>query len=48
MTEQKWQFEQDGLVIQASCLNGKGKVTWCGISDSRTPACWYARAPRSV
>jgi len=38
MTEQKWQFEQDGLVIEASCLNGKGKVTWCGVSDSRTPA----------
>jgi len=38
MAEQKWQFEQDGLVINASRANGKGSVTWRGISDSRTPA----------
>src|SRR4029077_16740748 len=37
MFEQKWQFEQDGLVINASRANGKGTVTWCGVSDSRTP-----------
>lgn len=37
MAEQKWQFEQDGLVINASRANGKGSVTWRGISDSRTP-----------
>ena len=38
MPEQKWQFEQDGLLINASRMNGKGSVSWCGISDSRTPA----------
>jgi len=37
MAEQKWQFEQDGLIINASRANGKGSVTWRGISDSRTP-----------
>jgi hypothetical protein len=37
MFEQKWQFEQDGLVINASRANGKGTVSWCGVSDSRTP-----------
>jgi anti-anti-sigma regulatory factor len=37
MFEQKWQFEQDGLVISASRANGKGTVSWRGISDSRTP-----------
>jgi hypothetical protein len=37
MSEQKWQFEQDGLVINASRTNAKGTVTWCGVSDSRTP-----------
>jgi hypothetical protein len=38
MSEQKWQFEQDGLIINASrSTNGKGTVTWCGVSDSRTP-----------
>jgi hypothetical protein len=35
--DQKWQFEQDGLIISASRLNGKGTVAWSGISDSRTP-----------
>jgi len=37
MPEQKWQFEQDGLIISASRANGKGRVAWRGISDSRTP-----------
>jgi hypothetical protein len=37
MSEQKWQFEQDGLIISASRTNATGKVAWCGISDSRTP-----------
>ena len=37
MSEQKWQFEQDGLVINASRVNGKGTVNWAGVSDSRTP-----------
>jgi hypothetical protein len=37
MPEQRWQFEQDGLVISASRLNGRGTVAWCGVSDSRTP-----------
>lgn len=37
MSEQKWQFEQDGLTINASRTNARGTVTWCGISDSRTP-----------
>ena len=37
MSEQRWQFEQDGLVISASRVNGKGTVAWCGVSDSRTP-----------
>ena len=38
MPEQKWQFEQDGLVISASRANGRGTVAWCGVSDSRTPS----------
>ena len=38
MPEQKWQFEQDGLIINASRTNGRGTVAWCGVSDSRTPA----------
>ena len=37
MPEQKWQFEQDGLIISASRANGKGRVAWRGTSDSRTP-----------
>ena len=37
MPEQKWQFEQDGLIISASRANGRGTVAWCGVSDSRTP-----------
>jgi len=37
MSEQKWQFEQDGLVINASRINGTGKVAWAGVSDSQTP-----------
>ena len=37
MPEQKWQFEQDGLIISASRTNGRGTVAWCGVSDSRTP-----------
>ena len=37
MPEQKWQFEQDGLIINASRANGRGTVAWCGVSDSRTP-----------
>ena len=37
MSDQKWQFEQDGLVINASRTNGKGTVRWSGVSDSRTP-----------
>ena len=38
MPEQKWQFEQDGLIINASRTNGRGTVAWRGVSDSRTPA----------
>ena len=37
MPEQKWQFEQDGLIISASRAAGRGTVAWSGISDSRTP-----------
>jgi hypothetical protein len=37
MSEEKWQFEQDGLVINASRVNGNGTVSWVGVSDSRTP-----------
>jgi hypothetical protein len=37
MSDQKWEFEQDGLVISASRVNGRGTVAWCGVSDSRTP-----------
>ena len=37
MSEQKWQFEQDGLTINASRPNARGMVAWSGISDSRTP-----------
>ena len=37
MPEQKWQFEQDGLIISASRANGRGRVAWSGVSDSRTP-----------
>ena len=38
MAEQKWQFEQDGVVINATRTKGRGTVTWQGVSDSRTPA----------
>ena len=37
MPEQKWQFEQDGLIISASRAASVGKVAWSGVSDSRTP-----------
>jgi hypothetical protein len=37
MPDQRWQFEQDGLIINASRVNGRGTVAWCGVSDSRTP-----------
>jgi hypothetical protein len=37
MPEQKWQFEQDGLIISASRTNTRGTVAWRGVSDSRTP-----------
>jgi hypothetical protein len=37
MSDEKWQFEQDGLVIKGSRVNGKGMVSWVGVSDSRTP-----------
>ena len=37
MPEEKWQFEQDGLTISASRANGRGRVAWTGVSDSRTP-----------
>ncbi len=37
MSEEKWQFEQDGLVISACRLDGSGTVNWVGVSDSRTP-----------
>jgi len=38
MSEQRWHFEQDGLIISASRANSRGTVTWRGVSDSRTPA----------
>ena len=38
MSEQRWQFEQDGLIISASRANTRGTVAWRGVSDSRTPA----------
>ena len=37
MPDQRWQFEQDGLVIRASRGNTRGNVAWSGVSDSRTP-----------
>src|SRR4029079_1426643 len=37
MPEQKWQFEQDGLIISASRANARGKVSCSVVSDSRTP-----------
>ena len=46
--EQKWQFEQDGLVISASRANGKGTVAWCGVSDSRTPGIFLRPVLREV
>src|SRR3954467_6967717 len=38
MPEQKWRFEQDGLIISASRAAARGRVAWSGISDSRPPA----------
>jgi hypothetical protein len=38
MPEQKWRFEQDGLIISASRAAARGRVAWSGVSDSRTPA----------
>ena len=37
MAEQKWQFTQDGLVINASRGSARGSVAWVGVSDSQTP-----------
>ena len=37
MPDQRWQFEQDGLVIRASRGTTRGNVAWSGVSDSRTP-----------
>jgi hypothetical protein len=37
MPEQKWHFEQDGLVINASRTNARGTVSWSGVSDAQTP-----------
>jgi len=37
MAEQKWQFTQDGLVINASRGTARGMVAWVGVSDSQTP-----------
>jgi len=48
MPDQKWQFEQDGLIISASRANGKGTVAWCGVSDSRTPAIFLRPVLREV
>jgi hypothetical protein len=48
MAEQKWQFEQDGLMISASRANGKGMVAWCGVSDSRTPGIFLRPVLREV
>jgi hypothetical protein len=38
MPEQKWHFQQDGLVISASRAFGRGTIAWSGVSDSRTPS----------
>jgi hypothetical protein len=48
MPDQKWQFEQDGLLISASRANGKGTVAWCGVSDSRTPGIFLRPVLREV
>ena len=48
MLEQKWQFEQDGLVISASRANGKGTVAWRGVSDSRTPGLFLRPVLRDI
>ena len=48
MPDQKWQFEQDGLVISASRANGKGTIAWCGVSDSRTPGIFLRPVLREV
>ena len=48
MPDQKWQFEQDGLIISASRANGKGTVAWCGVSDSRTPGIFLRPVLREV
>lgn len=37
MSEEKWEFEEDGLVIAASRVGGSARVSWAGVSDSRTP-----------
>ena len=48
MSEEKWQFEQDGLIINASRANGKGSVAWCGVSDSRTPGNFLSPVLRDI
>jgi len=48
MPDQKWQFEQDGLIISASRANGKGTIAWCGVSDSRTPGIFLRPVLREV
>ena len=37
MLEQKWQFAQDGLFINASRASTRGMVTWSGVSDAQSP-----------
>jgi hypothetical protein len=48
MAEQTWHFEQDGLVIHASRLQGKGSVIWCGVSDSRSPSTFLSPILRDL
>ncbi len=38
MTDPVVKFEQDGLCIQLSRAAGEFKVSWLGVSDSRSPA----------
>ncbi len=48
MSEEKWQFEQDGLIINASRANGKGTVAWRGVSDSRTPGAFLSPVLKDI
>jgi hypothetical protein len=48
MPEQRWQFEQDGLLISASRGIARGTIAWQGVSDSQTPGIFLRTVLRDM